>query len=153
MVGSLCCPEGLIKPVKRHMAFLTVIACHRLCSRWCRTSPLGHTWAAGPGLGLGRYTGCLGPTQRSCLQSEALYLLSGKGLPRPFPPSPSSVDLIHWSGLCQIIARGKDSNQIPPDGKPTGCHHPSPSEGFTSCSVLPWHGFPSDFCHQPYQPL
>lgn len=107
LLGGLCCLEGPIKHVKRHLAFLNVMACHCLCSGWrrtpaVRTGPplLAHTWAAWPGLDLSKGVWCLGLTCRSPLQFEALSFLvkrkEERGLPRSFSlSSPWSLELIH----------------------------------------------------------
>lgn len=107
LLGSLCCPEGPIKHVKRHLAFLTIVTCHRLCSGWCRTPVvrtgpphLVHTWAAWLGLDLSKGAWCPGLTCRSPLQFETLSFLvkreEERGLPRPFSLSSRwSLALIH----------------------------------------------------------
>lgn len=106
--------------------------------------------------GLGKGTGCPGPTCRSPLQSEALSLLkqggrkgSAETIFTPFPWVTAGNSLKCWR---HIPAEGKDSNQIlhraVTNRVGAHClHPPSPSEGFTSFSVLHWLGFPSDLVH------
>lgn len=123
-------PRGLIKHVKRHLAFPTSMTCHWLCSGWLRTSEmvsglLVHTWAAWL---QGVWTaGCVGSTWRSPLQSawsEALLLLSKRekrnGLPRLFffffNPSSLIVRVNLLQCCSQVRDEVKDSNQIPPEG-------------------------------------
>lgn len=152
LLGSLCCLEGPTRHVKRRLAFLTIMTCHRLCSGWRRTPavrmgspPLVHTWAAWPGLDLSKGAWCLGLARRSLLQFEALSFLvkreEERGLLRPFFtffPLVKGVNPLKC--FHRIRADVEDSHQMPPKGlrltgnhficMPAGCTHPSPSEGF-----------------------